>query len=236
MTLLIGGATASASVRAARIFTDHMVLQREAPVPVWGEAKPGTDVVVDFAGQSARTTTNGKGRWRITLRPMKANATGREMTLRTNEDRNVIRDVLVGEVWFAGGQSNMEFSAGQMARRLAEGKALVDGANFGAIRFRKVNERDSPTPTQDLSARSAWAVCSPKTVGRYSAVAFVFARRIHRELGVPVGVIDCSWGGTPIESYVPAEAFVGHPTLEKLAALARAGDVEGIKAMRGGTF
>ncbi len=221
----------------ARIFSDHMVLQRDFPPPIWGKAAAGDSVVVEFAGQSVKTKANNDGRWQVRLEPMEANSGGRAMQISssTGGDPVVIRDVLVGEVWFSGGQSNMAYTAGQMAGRLAEGRALVAAADLETIRLRKVNERDSPVPRDNLTG-GGWDVCSPQSVGRHSAVAFVFARRIHRALGVPVGIIDCSWGGTPIEPYIPADAFTGHPTLEKLAALAKTGDIEAVKRLPGGTF
>ncbi len=221
----------------ARIFSDHMVLQRDLPVAVWGRADAGQLVIVEFAGQSVRAKADNDGRWRVRLDALKANAGGRVMRIRSasGEDAVVIRDVLVGEVWFSGGQSNMAYTTGQMARHLPEGKELIDGAELGGIRLRKVNERDAPVPRDNLTGGS-WDVCSPQSVGRHSAVAFVFARRIHQELGVPVGIIDCSWGGTPIEPYIPADAFTGHPTLEKLATLAKTGDIDAVRRLPGGTF
>jgi sialate O-acetylesterase len=166
---------------------------------------------------------------------MEANSTGRELKIISGEETVLIRDVLVGEVWFSGGQSNMGYTVRGMSRRLPEGKELTDAADFNAIRYRKVNEKNSPTPQADLTGGS-WMVCSPKTVHGISGVGFVYARRLHLELKVPVGIIDCSWGGTPIEPYIPSEAFTGHPTLDRLLALAKVGDVESIKKMRGGTF
>jgi sialate O-acetylesterase len=234
LAALLWAEPAPAAVGLARIFSDHMVLQCDLPVPVWGKADPGATVVVRFDGQSVNTEAGPAGSWRVTLKPMKANGVGREMDIRAGGDRVVIRDVLVGEVWFAGGQSNMAYTAGQMANRLPEGRAMLDAADLPAVRFRKINERDAPAPKQDLEG-GGWDACSPQTAARHSAVCFVFARRLHRELNVAVGVIDCSWGGTPIEPYIPATAFTGHPTLERLAALAKAGDVEAIRALPGGT-
>ena len=221
----------------ARIFSDHMVLQRDLPVPVWGRADAGQVVVVEFAGQSVEAKAADDGRWQVRLEPMEANAAGRVMRIRSlpGAAAVVIRDVLVGEVWFSGGQSNMAYTTGQMARRLPEGRILVEGAQLGGIRLRKVNERDARLPQDDLTGGS-WHVCNPGSVVNHSAVAFVFARRLHQELGVPLGIIDCSWGGTPIEPYIPFEAFTGHPTLEKLAAFAKAGDLKAVRRLPGGTF
>ena len=225
----------SAAIHPVKIFSDHMVLQREIPVPIWGKGDVGKVVTVQFAGQSVKTMADPTGHWKVWLKPMKANSTGRELKISSGEDTALIRDVLVGEVWFSGGQSNMGYTVRGMARRLPEGKALADAADFNGIRYRKVNEKNSPTPQADLTGGN-WLVCTPKTVLGISGVGFVYARRLHLELKVPVGIIDCSWGGTPIEPYIPAEAFTGHPTLERLVALAKVGDVEAIKKMRGGTF
>ena len=226
----------SSAAGPAKIFSDHMVLQCELPVPVWGRAAAGSEVVVEFAGQSVKTKTDDEGRWKILLEPLKANAAGRDLVVQVAAERTVIRDVLVGEVWFAGGQSNMDYRVGGMARRLAEGRALVKAAELPSIRFRKINESNSPTPQDDLKRGGGWVVCGPGTVSGFSAVAYVFAQRLHRELGVPVGVMDCSWGGTPIEPYIPIEAFKGHPTLERLGELGKAGDIAGVRALAGGTY
>ena len=212
-----------------------MLLQRELPVPIWGKGDVGKVVTVQFAGQSVKTMADPTGHWKVWLKPMEANSTGRELKIISGEETVLIRDVLVGEVWFSGGQSNMGYTVRGMARRLPEGKELADAADFNGIRYRKVNEKNSPIPQADLTDGS-WMVCSSKTVHGISGVGFVFARRLHLELKVPVGIIDCSWGGTPIEPYIPSEAFTGHPTLERLLALAKVGDVESIKKMRGGTF
>ena len=225
----------SAAVSPAKIFSDHMVLQRDLPAPIWGLADAGSTVIVRFDDQSINAKADTNGAWRVHLKPMKASGTSRDMEIQSGDERVVIKDILVGEVWFAGGQSNMAFTAGQMASKLPQGKALVEAADHAGIRFRKINEGNAPSPQQDLKG-GAWDVCSPQTAARHSAVTFVFARRLHGELKVPIGIIDCSWGGTPIEPYIPAQSFTGHPTLVKLAALAKAGDVEAIKAMDGGTY
>ena len=223
------------SAQPARIFSDHMVLQREASVPIWGQGNPGDNIVVRFARQTASATADANGQWQVELTPMKANAINRDLFVQVGENKFIIRDVLVGEVWFAGGQSNMAHKMGSSARKLSEAKALVTTADYPGIRFRKISESHAPTPRRDLRGGD-WIVCSPKSARGFSAVGFVYARRLHLNLGVPVGVIDCSWGGTPIEPYIPFEAFVGHPTLEALAELASQKDYERIRNLPGGTF
>ena len=236
LTFLLSLPASAEGLRTAKIFSSHMVLQSDLRVPIWGRSEAGAVVVVEFSGRQARTKADGKGRWKLALEPLKASSTGRELVIRSGDDRVVIEDVLVGEVWFAGGQSNMDYRVGGMARRLAEGRALVKAAELPAIRFRKINESNSPSPQEDLKRGGGWVVCSPGTVSGFSAVAYVFAQRLHRELGVPVGVMDCSWGGTPIEPYIPIEAFKGHPTLERLGELGKAGDIAGVRALTGGTY
>ncbi|MDP6905058.1 MAG: sialate O-acetylesterase [Verrucomicrobiota bacterium] len=235
IAILLCVANTRAAVRTARIFSDHMVLQRELPVPIWGRADAGKMVAVQFAGQTTKTQADHKGNWKVWLKPLKASSNGRELKVNSGKDSTLIRDVLVGEVWFAGGQSNMGYTVRGMARRLPEGKVLANTANFNGIRYRKITEKDSLSPKDDLTGGS-WVVCTPKTVHGFSGVGFVYARRLHLELKVPIGIIDCAWGGTPIEPYIPIEAFTGHPTLKRLAKLAKAGDIESIKKMRGGTF
>jgi len=232
---LWGQWSAFADLQPAKIFSDHMVLQRDAAVPVWGWADADTSVTVAFADQSITTKADERGRWKLKLDPMVASATGRSLEISSGTRKVTIRDVLVGDVWFAGGQSNMDYRVQGMARRLPEGKALAEAANYSAIRHRKVSEKSAPRPQADLTG-GGWVVCTRQSVYGFSGVAFVFARRLHVELKVPVGIIDCAWGGTPIEPYIPASAFKGHPTLVELAKYAKAGDLEAIRKMSGGTW
>ena len=118
-----------------------------------------------------------------------------------------IKNVVVGEGWFSGGQSNMGYSTEAMAERLELARNLVSKANYPDIRFRKVTDTNSSKPKDDLGGGS-WFVCDSNSVKAFSAVGFVFARRLHSELKVPIGIIDCSWGGTPIEPYIPGRLLV----------------------------
>ena len=207
-----------AVLQPAKVFSDNMVLQQRMSVPVWGSADIGANIVVEFAGQRAETRADNAGRWKWEFKPLSVSTEGRPLSIRSGNERLLFKNVLVGGVWFSGGQSNMGYSAGSMAKRLTKGKALVDAADYPGIRFRKVNEKNMPMPQEDLKGGS-WFVCTPNSVKGFSAVGFIFARKLHEKLKVPIGIIDCSWGGTPIEPYIPAEAFTGHPTLERLAKL-----------------
>jgi sialate O-acetylesterase len=229
------GLQGKAGLTLAKIFSDHMVLQRESMIPVWGKANAGAKVTVTFGNQSSDTIARQNGQWSISLKPMNASIKGYPMAIRSGNERIVIEDVLVGDVWFAGGQSNMDYKVKGMVQRLPEAKVLADGANYPAIRHRKVNERNAALPQRDLTGGN-WVVCSPQSVHEFSGVAFVFARRLHLELKVPIGIIDCAWGGTPIEPYIPTDSFKGHPTLVKLAKFAKDENYEAIKKMPGGTY
>ncbi|MDB4720385.1 sialate O-acetylesterase [Verrucomicrobiales bacterium] len=226
---------AEESLRPARIFSDNMVLQQGSPVPVWGTSAPNEKVTVEYAGQRVEIKSDQKGKWKLNLNPLRVNAEPKVFKVSTEKEDISFRNVIVGEVWFSGGQSNMGYNAGSMAGRLDLGKRLVSKADYPNVRFRKVTESNSPEPKEDLGGGS-WFVCNSNSVKSFSAVGFIYARRLHLKLKVPVGIIDCSWGGTPIEPYIPAEAFTGHPTLEKLLQYAKTRNHEAIRKMRGGTF
>lgn len=236
LTLVSVAHHAAAAVRPAAVFADSMVLQRGMPVPIWGSAEPATEVRVSFAGQTATAAAGPDGRWQAMLAPLAAAAGGQPLEIAAGAERVVVADVVVGEVWLLGGQSNMEYSAGAMAGRLPAGRALVEAADHPGIRFCRIVAPPAAARQADYPAPQRWDVCTPTAVAVHSAVGFVFARRLHDALGVPVGVIDTSVGGTPIEPWIPERSFTGHPTLDAIAAHARAGDIEAIRRMPGGTL
>jgi sialate O-acetylesterase len=233
--LCIGGhSSVQAELRLSGIFSDRMVLQRERPVLVWGWADKGQQVTVQFDGQTASATADGGGAWQVTLKPMKPSGEGRDLSVRINGESLVIRDVVVGDVWHASGQSNMAMTVGAVAIRLPQAREPIAAAKFPAIRFRRINENESAKPLDNLPLRGGWIVCAPETVGGFSAAAFYFARKLHTQLGVPIGVIDSSRGGTPIEPFIPRDAFQSHPTLRRELELGDQGDLRGIWKLPGG--
>lgn len=197
---------APAEVRLPALFSDHMVLQRERPCPVWGWADPGETVTVtvkmskpDQADATVSTVADEAGQWRVTLPAM---AAGGPLTLTVEGgNRLELSDVLVGEVWLCSGQSNMEW------RTVAsvDGNAEVAAADHPQIRLFKVPYKMSGTPFDDVE--SAWEVCSPETVGPFSAVGYFFGRDLQKELQVPVGLISSHWGGTGIDPWTSPEGF-----------------------------
>jgi len=225
---------AAAEVRLAGIFADHMILQREQPVQIWGWAAKNEKVRVEFGGQTAETAAAGDGAWRVTLKPMEASKAGESLRVQSGDQSIVIKDVLVGEVWHASGQSNMAMTVGAMARELANVKTDIVDADLPGLRFCRINEAESAKPLGDLRSQVTWTVCNPTTVSGFSGVAFYFAHRLHQELGVSIGVIDSSRGGTPIEPFIPRSAFAAHPTLRRELGLGDKEDLEGIWKLPGG--
>lgn len=192
-----------AEVRLSRIFGDGMVLQCEAAVPVWGWAKPAEKVTVRFGGQEKSATGDEGGRWMVRLDAMPASRSRREMIV-AGENTLRLKDVLVGEVWLCGGQSNMEMTVAGCLAFEPEKAAATNSA----IRQIKVGRSNAAAPMDDLDASSGkWTACAPETVGQFTAAGYFFAREIAKELDVPVGLINDNWGGTRIEAWTPPEGF-----------------------------
>ncbi len=211
--LLLLGVTLSSAVLHAEVkpnvlFTDGAVLQRGQNVPVWGTANDGEKVTVEIAGQTATTTAQG-GKWKLELKPLKA---GGPFSMKISGDNEVtVNNLLVGEVWVASGQSNMAWTINQFFQLEAE----KPKANFPQIRMFTVNNVTSLTPLDEVQGK--WQESSTETVGDFSAVAFFFARDLQAKLGVPVGIISSSWGGTPAQAWTSAEGFEGQPELKDYA-------------------
>jgi sialate O-acetylesterase len=201
--LSVGALSVRAAVSLPAIFADHMVLQRDARVPVWGTADAGAVVTVEFAGQKKSTAAAADGRWRIDLEPLAVSATPRELLvtaiLKAKTEKQKFTDVLVGEVWLGSGQSNMAMTVSRSKDFEIERTA----ANFPLIRHFK---EDSPNADSAQSTgKGRWLVTTPDTVGAFSAALYFFGRELHQKLGVPVGLINSSVGGTPIEAWIAAD-------------------------------
>ncbi|MBE3069474.1 MAG: 9-O-acetylesterase, partial [Planctomycetes bacterium] len=193
---------APAAVRLPTVFSEHMVLAREMAVPVWGWADAGEKVTVKFADQTKTATAGADGKWMVRLDALKAADAPAEMTVTDGAGKaTVVKDVLVGEVWLGSGQSNMEMGVGGCL----EVDKVAKEAQYPAIRMFIVDKKPAGEPRDDVFGR--WFVCSPDTVRGFSAVLYFFGVRIHKELGVPVGLLHSSWGGTAIEPWVPPCGF-----------------------------
>jgi sialate O-acetylesterase len=202
----LAACTASAAVKLPAIFSDHMVLQSGIQVPVWGWAKPQEDVTVEIGGQKLISRADAKGDWRVVLEPLKPGAR-LTMTVR-GENTNVVNDVLAGEVWLGSGQSNMRLEVSR-ANNFEQEKMT---ANIPEIRMFTVSKNATMTLATDC--RGSWKVCSPETVGNYSAALYFFGRELHQRLGVPVGLINSSFGGTFIQTWISMDAQRRVPELK----------------------
>ncbi|MEI7903036.1 MAG: sialate O-acetylesterase [bacterium] len=181
------------------LFSDHTVLQRGMLVPVWGTAKPGTKITVNFGQQEKTTETGKEGKWLVRLDALKISAEPAQLIVKslTGDKPVIINDILVGDVWLCSGQSNMEWVMKQFKT-----EEDVAKAEYPAIRHSRGGH--------------GWTVCSPTTVGDFTATGFYFARRIHRETGVPIGLLNNAIGGTAIEPWTPLEGFNASPVLKQI--------------------
>ncbi|MFN0079500.1 MAG: sialate O-acetylesterase [Prosthecobacter sp.] len=194
--LLLFTLSTHAAITLPAVFSDHMVLQSGKPVPVWGAAAPGAEVTVAIAGQKKTTTADAEGKWSLKLDALTAAAEPQTLTI----GDKTIKDVLIGEVWLGSGQSNMAMTV-ERSNDLEGSKAA---ANLPLIRV--FTEGSGASPTAKSEGKGAWIICTPETVGKFSATAFFFGRTLHAALKTPVGLINSSVGGTPIESWISPEA------------------------------
>lgn len=200
--LLCGSSAAQAAIKPNPLFGDHAVLQQGAKVPVWGTADPGEALLLEIASQSVSTTAGADGKWMTQLAPMKAG--GPFMLTISGEKKEapiVLTDILVGEVWVAGGQSNMERQLGPRVGQqpITDWEHEVAAADHPQIRHFGVAQEKSLTPLATVEGR--WVVCTPETVKDFTAVGYFFGRDLQRARHVPVGIIHASWGGTPAEAW-----------------------------------
>lgn len=224
--LLLATAAHTAAVELPGLFNHHMVLQREMPVPVFGLAQPGTNVAVAFADQSVAAVAGDDGRWRVALAPMAASADGREMTITGTDTGGVVttvvlRDVLVGEVWFGCGQSNMVIpvngSGYSRDYDLERSRPLIRYSGTPSDRVLKPAKRD---PT-GFVWNPEWLVCTPDNIPQVGGILFAFADQLHAELGVPIGIVNRAIGGNPVRSFIDQARLADDPIvtaeLERLA-------------------
>jgi len=217
--LFAGTLSLHADVKLASPFTDHMVLQREMKVPVWGTAAPGEKVTVDFAGDTESTAAGSDGKWRVDLPSMTASDQGRVFTVTGSATAQPITlsDVLVGEVWLASGQSNMDFSMSSKVKSFA-GVANQDqeiaAANYPGIRILTGTATKTYTPQDHVAGQ--WEICSPETAPAFSAVAYFFARDLQKEIKVPIGIITMAFGASTAEAWIPRDALMADPQLSPM--------------------
>jgi len=198
---------AYADVTLHGIFMDHMILQRDIPVSVYGVAGPGENVTVAFANQTKSSTAGEDGAWSVKLDAMKASIAPAVMTV-SGKNTITLNDIVVGDIWVCGGQSNMVWLLGNCKR-----PEDVAQASFPLIRMFAVPEATAVNPRSDV--KSGWAVCSPQSAGGFTAAGFYFARKIHQETGIPIGLIKSARDGSAIEPWVSYPGLAMVPGLAK---------------------
>lgn len=219
-------AATRADVALPSVVADHMVVQRGLPVHVWGMANRHEHVSVTFRGENASTSADELGRWSLYLAPGEAGGPF-QMTIKA-ANTIVLSDVLVGDVWVASGQSNMEFPM----KALANPDREIAAAQYPKIRIFHVEHRPSDYPRTDVDAKT-WAPCTPDSVAESSAVAYFFARDLYQKLNVPIGLLESFWGGTPAESWTSLDSLSADASLMPLfASRAKTVDSEAATVLR----
>lgn len=208
--LLFSPSLLFAELSVPHFFSDHMILQRERAVAIWGKADAGVQVSVSFKGKSTSTQVGADGKWRAQIETGAADAKGAGLIISAGKEKIEIQDVLVGEVWFASGQSNMFYTM----NRSPEYAGLIAESNHPELRMFNAPLVTAEANQDDIEG--SWKAATPQTVLDYSAVAFFFARKLHLELGIPVGVIKSAWGGKPVETFTSREALNTLPGTKEL--------------------
>lgn len=210
-----------ADVGVADIFSDHMVLQRNISVNVWGNADPGEKLFVSFNGQKQTTKADKYGKWSIVLKPMKAGGP-LSMTIR-GKNEIVLKDILIGDVWICSGQSNMQMRVAVSN----DAEKEIENANYPNIRLFDVPRTVSNAPEEKIP-NTSWKICSPETIKNFSAAGYFFGRDLQKEINVPIGLIHSSWGGTCVETWTSKASITKVPNYEQMGARIDAYDKEKI--------
>ena len=204
-----------AELQISSLFQDGAVFQQNAKIPVWGWAPAGTRVSLSFKGQTKSGSTDSSGKWMLYLDAVKASDKGAEMTITVGSESKTIKDILVGEVWVCGGQSNMEWRLNMLTGKAREpqyeplaeyAKKEIATANDPLIRQIKVARKVSALEEQD-NFNGAWEKAVPNVVGNFTATGYFFAKELRAKLNVPVGLVNCNWGGTRVEPWIPMSKF-----------------------------
>jgi len=197
-------------VKMPYFFSDNMVLQRQKPIQFWGTATPKTSFSVEFAGEKKKVKTEANGKWKVAFPAKEAGGT---YEFKIDSDSSFsFKNILIGDVWLCSGQSNMEWSAKQVFNASYE----LKNANFPQIRSFTVAKALSSAPLENVS-NASWQISTPENTASFSAVAYFFAREIHKTQNIPIGIIHTSWGGTPIEPWIGIKSVEQHPDFKELA-------------------
>ena len=203
-------------LRSANIFTDNMVLQRDKPIAIWGWATVGEEITVTLKDQTAQGVADNNGKWQVKLEPISVGDPF-EVKIKGKSKEITLKNVVAGEVWICSGQSNMEWEV----RSSGNPKEEIANANYPLIRHVKINNATNTQKNTD-AANTGWKVCSPETAAKFTAVGYYFGRELHKELDVPIGLINTTWGGTIIEAWISGESLKMHPDFkDKIVEMAK---------------
>ncbi|OWK72971.1 hypothetical protein CBW16_12050 [Flavobacteriaceae bacterium JJC] len=199
----------TANVSVPHFFSDNMVLQRDAEIPVWGFAKPNETVIVAFKNQIRKTVADASGNWKVLLNKEKF---GGPFELKiSGKNEIILKNILIGDVWLCSGQSNMEWNLAQSDGFQNE----LSQQNFPLIRHIKINKSINTFPQKNIE-QTEWKTADASSIGDFSGVAYFFAKKMFLETKVPIGLINSSWGGTNIETWIPREAFENSEHFKKM--------------------
>ena len=225
---LLSASLATAAIELPAFFSDGMILQQKGQAKVWGWLDGQGKVTVTFGETSASSKTDEQGKWEVTFKDLAASAEGREMTISDGQETKVLKDVLVGEVWIASGQSNMEW----LVKNSLDAEKEIAASDDPLLRV-YISDNVAQAEEQ-IDFPGTWTAASSESTGAMTAVGYFFARNLRQELGVPVGVIECAWGGKPIESFISEEVLQklpeGKPFIEKKRQAIANWDGEKMKA------
>ena len=206
--------TGSADIALSKLFSDHMVLQRNKSVSVWGTADPEEKLTIKFANQTAAARADSRGRWSTLIKTGAAGGPFQlEVSVEGSETKIVVSNIMVGEVWICAGQSNMEWPLSQTTDSETE---IADAKNYPNLRLFTVEHHAVTSPQHDFAKVKPWACCAPESVKDFSAVAYFFGRELSKKLQVPIGLVNSSWGGTRCEAWTSVDSLTNEGSFDKL--------------------
>ncbi|MDR7232189.1 sialate O-acetylesterase [Caulobacter sp. BE264] len=195
----------------ASVFSDHAVLQRDQPIRVWGRAAPNASVAVDLSGQGVSTSADGDGRWSVVLPARPAGGSALTLTARAGDQTQTVSNLAMGDVWLCSGQSNMEYPL----RQALNGDGEVASAGNPDIRLLQTGKISRSEPQDSLPAGVVWKVSTPQTAANFSAACFFMGRELRKTTGVPIGLIDATWGGSVIQDWISREGLTALKTYDE---------------------
>lgn len=199
--MLLNALCTNGQIKLAGIFADSMVLQRDQPIPIWGWATPGEKITVKINRQQKKTKADRNGKWIVNLDAEKAG--GPFVLSVSGNELRLLKDIYIGDVWFCSGQSNMQMTV----QDSKDADQEIENANYPLIRHIEVPRKLSESPLANFETEVTWQVATPATVGKFTAVGYFFARHIVKNLEVPVGIVNASWGGTIVETWTSKQSF-----------------------------